>query len=94
MKKQVESLQSPDKIITEEEVKISRIEDLPDSEEKPSDFQASVRDNSESDITISIIEDGEDDNDIKITVKEDSYISENNDNSETEEIAKYKFPTF
>ena len=93
MKKQVESLQSPDKIITEEEVKISRIEDLPDSEEKPSDFQASVRD-SESDITISIIEDGEDDNDIKITVKEDSYISENNDNSETEEIAKYKFPTF
>ena len=93
MKKQVEGLKSPDKIITEEEVKISRIEDLPDSEEKPSDFQASVRD-SESDITISIIEDGEDDNDIKITVKEDSYISENNDNSETEEIAKYKFPTF
>ena len=93
MKKQVESLQSPDKIITEEEVTISRIDDLPDSEEKPSDFQASVRD-SESDITISIIEDGEDDNDIKITVKEDSYISENNDNSETEEIAKYKFPTF
>ena len=94
MKKQVESLQSPDKLITEEEVTISRIDDLPASEEKPSDFQASVRDNSESDITISIIEDGEDDNDIKITVKEDSYISENNDNSETEEIAKYKFPTF
>ena len=93
MKKQVEGLQSPDKIITVEETTISRIEDLPDSEEKPSDFQASVRD-SESDITISIIEDGEDDNDIKITVKEDSYISENNDNSETEEIAKYKFPTF
>ena len=93
MKKQLEGLQSPpDKIITEEEIRISRTEDLSVSEEKPFDFLSTIRE--ESDVTISIIEDGEADNEIKITVKEESYISENDDNSETEEIVKYKFPTF
>ena len=59
-----------------------------DNDEKP------ITNEEESDFKVSIREEFDDENDIKITVKEDSYISESKPDIEPEEIPKYKFPTF
>ena len=90
MKKHVESLKPADQRIPEEDVIISRIEgeveDLPSTdikEENPLE---------ESDIKISIRGEGDGD-DIRITVKDDDG-DDCESKTETEEITRYKFPTF
>ena len=90
LKKQLDGLRPPDQIIPEEEVVISRIEERDDdvSDEKP------ITSDEQSDFKVSIREEFDDENDIKITVKEDSYISESKPDIEPEEFPKYKFPTF
>ena len=91
MKKHLESLKPADQRIPEEDVIISTIEveveDLPSADIKKQNPLE------ESDIKISIRED--DGDDIRITVKDDeSDDSESKSASESEEIARYKFPTF
>ena len=76
---------------------ISRIEveDLPAvpiKEDNPLDFQNIF--GGESEIKISIRED-DDGDDVRITVKDDgSDESHESNETDTEEIARYKFPTF
>jgi len=88
LKKNVDGLQVPDQIVIDDDVIISRIEE----EDGPIKEDFSNIMGEESDIKVTIRED--DENDIKITVKEDSDSGESNPETDTEEIAKYKFPTF
>merc|ERR1712150_136001 len=83
--KEVERLKPPDQIVTEEEIKISSIEKEDGGHNKrdsPLDANILV---GESKIKITL---GEDDaeNDIKITVKEDSEISDNDSMPDTEKV--------